>query len=189
MTKSLCYWALALSLLLSLAGCAAAPPPQAPQEAANRQADQRFELQGPQGEGQLELFLSTDRRRGFFTLSWGPDESWTSPLYPMWKAAVADIDGDGIDEVLVGIWSWRQRHDEPQPHRTVWVLAQHGPGLKEGWRGSALARPLIDFWVEAEAPLSQGRLVTREHHPKGEVITRYSWTGFGFAGLVQAPSN
>jgi hypothetical protein len=100
----------------------------------------------------------------------------------MWKVERGDVDGDGVDEALVGIWSRKPRHDEPEPHRTVWVLDWRDGTLYERWRGSALARPLADFDVrrrEGAADL----LVAWERSARGCFETRYEWNGFGFGGL------
>ncbi|HWO11504.1 MAG TPA: hypothetical protein VNN80_18550 [Polyangiaceae bacterium] len=118
-------------------------------------------------------WLDAARERGFVQVG-----TFTSKIYRAWKVDVADLDGDGTREVLLGIWSTTRRHEEPEPHRTVWVLrwdaARHQ--LSEAWRGSALARPLRDFGVEGE------RLVARERWQSRCYRTTYAWNGFGFVG-------
>lgn len=98
------------------------------------------------------------------------------------KPEVFELDTpDGADEVLVGIWSNKPRHDEPQPHRTVWVLGLRDGKLYERWRGSALGRPLRDFEVDESG--KNELLVAREQANSIGFRTRYKWTGFGFAGV------
>jgi hypothetical protein len=124
-------------------------------------------------------WLSADRQRGFLRV-----REFISKIYPVWKVELADLDGDGTREVLLGIWSNRHRHDEPEPHRTVWVLRwQEDEGrLAETWRGSALARPMVDFSVQHEQLVAHERL--------GNVCweTTYEWTGFGFAAIHSRPA-
>ena len=122
----------------------------------------------------LSAWFDDARERGFVRVG-----SFTSKIYRAWKVALADLDGDGTREVLLGIWSNQRRHPEPGPHRTVWVLRWHDdPGeLREAWRGSALARPLRDFIVQSE------QLVAHEQSAGHCCETVYQWTGFGFASL------
>ncbi|MBN1652857.1 MAG: hypothetical protein JXA30_03695 [Deltaproteobacteria bacterium] len=94
----------------------------------------------------------------------------------MWKVDLADLDRDGTREVLLGVWLNKRRHDEPEPHRAVWVLGwdEELKALRELWRGSALARPLRDFVVREE------KLVAKEKVGNRCFETIYEWTGFGF---------
>lgn len=176
---------LALALLLPAAvGCAAAAGPAGPDAAVppphwTAAAD----LDGDGVAEGLAGWFDAGRRRGVLLVTRG-DARWTSPLYPMWKAQTADLDGDGRDEVVLGVWSWRRRHAEPLPHRSVWVLGWDGRALVERWRGSALARPLVDVDVEAPgAGSGRALLVAQERSAAGCHRTRYRWTGFGFAGV------
>ncbi|MBU1429671.1 VCBS repeat-containing protein [Myxococcota bacterium] len=103
-----------------------------------------------------------------------------SQVYRAFKARLADLDGDGRDEILIGVWLSAPRHDEPQPHRAIWVLSWRGGGLTARWRGSGLARPLLDFEISP-----QGQLIALEAGG-GWRLTTYAWTGFGFIGRGRA---
>ena len=151
---------------------------KAPRKQNRPEPDRILRLQTPEGSRRLEAYYSPDRTRGFLVLGRG-ERGWASHPYRLWKTVVADIDGDGTDEVIAGMWSSRRRHDEPQPHRTVWVLDLRDQRLVERWRGSALARPLIDYTVQqASGP---DELVAFERAASRCYRTRYTWTGFGFA--------
>lgn len=127
----------------------------------------------------IQAWFSADRRRGFFRV-----RATTSKVYPAYAVALADLDADGTREVLVGIWSSTRRHVEPEPHRTVWVLAWSASRreLVEVWRGSALARPLLAFTTRDD------HLVTTERDGERCLETTYDWTGFGFVARTSTPT-
>jgi hypothetical protein len=132
----------------------------------------------------VAVYLAADHSAGFLTITrHGP--RWTSMLYPMWWAAPADLDGDGVDEIVLGIWSRTQRHDEPEPHRAIWVLSWDGRALVPLWRGSALARPLADALVADLDRDGRAELLALERAGAGCVLAAYAWNGFGFAGQAR----
>lgn len=141
------------------------------------------------GDGQPDLIDWYQRRvndargaeRGFLRITIA-GRAYVSVIYAAFKARVGDLDGDGRDEIILGVWLSTPRHDEPQPHRAVWVLGFEGR-LVERWRGSALARPLLDFELSADGR----RLFALERGPALR-LTSYTWTGFGFVGRGQGPS-
>lgn len=134
------------------------------------------------GEGHdVAVYLAADRTAGFLTIT-RAGRRWTSAIYPMWWAAPADLDGDGVDEIVLGIWSRTRRHDEPEPHRAIWVLAWDGRELVPLWRGSALARPLADALVADLDRDGGAELLALERAGAGCVLAAYAWNGFGFSG-------
>jgi hypothetical protein len=143
------------------------------------------DLHGDGVPARVSAYVNHERRRGVLDVT-RRDERWTSPPYAMWGLRAADLDGDGADEVLLGVWSRVRRHDEPEPHRTVWVLSWQGGALVERWRGSALARPLVDFTAGDVDADGRAELVALERSGDGCRLTAYRWTGFGFVGLAGA---
>jgi hypothetical protein len=134
----------------------------------------------------IGFYANDARTLAFFVVGDG-GEAWISGHYAAWSATAADVDGDSLDEVVVGMWSMRVRHDEPNPHRTVWVLGVEGGRLVERWRGSALARPLVDFrMADVGGPLGD-ELVSLERRAESCVLVSYTWNGFGFSGLGRVP--
>lgn len=129
----------------------------------------------------LNAYFDDERTRGLLRVQDG-DLDWTSPVYPAWKVRVADLDGDGRDEVVLGTWSTAERHDEPRPHRAVWVLGWRGDRLEELWRGSALARPMRDFSVADLDDDGHDELLSLERVDKTCMLSAYRWSGFGFGG-------
>lgn len=136
------------------------------------------------GDGEAERLLAyirDDRRMG--VLSVESSVRWGSQPYALWGVRAGDLDGDGSDEVLLGVWSRVRRHAEPEPHRTVWVLGWDGGQLVERWRGSALARPLVDFGARDADGDGRAELLALERSRDRCRLAAYRWTGFGFAGL------
>lgn len=146
-------------------------------------------LQPGQRHG-VAVYLAADARAGFLVIErliGHRGRRWTSRVYPMWWAQAADLDGDGVDELVLGIWSRTRRHDEPTPHRTIWVLSWNGAELAPLWRGSALARPLADaFAVDLDGD-GRAELVALERAGQGCMLAAYEWTGFGFGAEATRP--
>ena len=195
-------WAVALLLAAGWVGACAGPgspvpaTPGADADSPPASWTARVDLDGDGRVDSVAAWFDADRRRGVLLVtpgapgSWGPGGpvGWTSPLYPAWKVRAGDLDGDGRAEVVLGVWSRRKRHDEPEPHRSVWVLAWEGDRLRELWRGSALARPLADFEIEPpDRPGGPALLVADERTVARCYQTRYRWTGFGFSGVDRRP--
>lgn len=128
----------------------------------------------------LEAHFSADKKKGFVSFEEG-GKRWTSRIYAMWKADVADLDGDGIDELVLGIWSRVTRHNEPSPSRAIWVLRWDSGQLLSVWRGSAMSRPLVDFEIQRIEGIAH--LKTMEVADNTHFSTLYTWTGFGFRVL------
>jgi hypothetical protein len=152
-------------------------------------------LQPGQRHG-VAVYLAADARAGFLVIERligrliePQGRRWTSRVYPMWWAQAADLDGDGVDELVLGIWSRTRRHDEPTPHRTIWVLSWNGAELAPLWRGSALARPLADAFAADLDGDGRAELVALERARAGQdcVLTAYEWTGFGFGAEATRP--
>ncbi|MBA2661331.1 MAG: hypothetical protein H0U74_03500 [Bradymonadaceae bacterium] len=127
----------------------------------------------------LEVFLARDARRGFVSFA-RDGRRWTSPIFTMWKATVADVNGDGEDELVLGMWSRARRHDESSPHRTVWVMAWADDRLVPLWRGSALSLPLVDFQLADVDGDGTFELLAIESAGERCRWALYRWNGFGF---------
>jgi hypothetical protein len=136
----------------------------------------------------VEAYFTPDRTRGFLRVRDG-DAEWTSPAYRMWKVFPARLDGDAREELVLGVWSDTRRHAEPEPHRAVWVLGWDGGALRELWRGSALARPLLDVSAADVDGDGIAELLAFDVLDGVCRVAAYRWDGFGFAGrAVAAPA-
>jgi hypothetical protein len=136
----------------------------------------------------VAVYLAADAQAGFLVIE-HQGRRWTSRIYPMWWAQPADVDGDGVDELVLGVWSRTRRHDEPSPHRSIWVVAWDGEELAPLWRGSALARPLADAFTADVDRDGRAELVALERAGAGQgcLLAAYGWTGFGFAAEATCP--
>ncbi len=135
----------------------------------------------------LEVYLSPEGHRGFLSYLRPDHTRWTSQIFPMWKARVADLNGDGQDLLVLGIWSTVRRHDEPSPHRAVWVMAYRDGRLVPVWQGSGLTHPLRDFDVADLTGDGRHELLTIESVDDQCSWSIYSFHGFGFYGLARGP--
>ena len=139
---------------------------------------------GAEGETvPLEIYLSAHRRRGFLSIEWAEGDRWTSAVYPMWKARAVDLNGDGEQELVMGIWSRMQRHQGPVVQRAIWVMRFDGQALVPMWQGSAMAYRLIDFEVEVQEKEQGGVLRALERDEGRCFRAGYRWNGFGFYGV------
>lgn len=153
-------------------------------DTAPRPADAFPATLRPAERHDVAVYLSRDQRAGFVTLT-RAGRRWTSAIYPMWSAAPADLDGDGVDEIVLGIWSRTRRHDEPEPHRAIWVVSWNGRDLVPLWRGSALARPLVDAFPADLDRDGRAELLSLEQAGARCVLAAYAWNGFGFTGQAR----
>ncbi len=174
--------------LAGLVGCAGAPARGASEDLAQTS----FTLRTAEGEREITVHWGPAAvgtgRRGFLTARDG-DRDVVSPIYALWRVERGALGEPGVELIVLGVWSGRGA-GEAGARRVLRVLALERDArghvaFVERWRGSALARPLVDFRVEngleATAPAV---LVTQELGEDGAacVRARYRWNGFGFRG-------
>lgn len=137
------------------------------------------------GETQLlEVYLSDDVTRGFVRLSNVAGREVVSPIYPMWTAMPARLVSGEATSLVLGVWSRVSRHDETEPHRAIWVVQLEGDAFVERWRGSALARPLLDWRAADLDGDGVDELITLETQEGHCFLTAYAWREFGFHGVA-----
>jgi hypothetical protein len=98
---------------------------------------------------------------------------------------VADLDGDGIYEIILGVF--KKTRFFPKPHNCLFVLGWDG---KEGfpkWLGSRLSKPFTDFTFYELDDKKGAELISLEvTHTGKRCIVVYTWCGFGFVGIWQS---
>lgn len=96
-----------------------------------------------------------------------------------WKLIIADVDGDGKHDIVIG--TIKATRYFPQPHPTLSIYSWNGREALKKWLGSALSRPFSDFTF---ANLDNDRtleLVALEYRrDKRRSLGIYSWNSFGF---------
>ncbi len=97
-----------------------------------------------------------------------------------WKLVIADVDGDGKREIVLGVHKATRYF--PRPHNCLFVFGWDGKRAFPKWLGSSLSKPFTDF---AFANLDRDRadeLVALETRRDGKkCVVAYSWHSFGFA--------
>ena len=92
-----------------------------------------------------------------------------------WKVQAADADGDGKEDVAVGVYKKARFH--PVMANRLFIYGWDGKGLYPKWLGSRLSRPFIDF------VFLNRKLVAIEVTRDGmNELAVYHWDGFGFTG-------
>lgn len=99
--------------------------------------------------------------------------------YHPWSLQVADVDGDDIDEIAVGLTKPTQ--NLPFPHTTLFVMRFDGHQITRKWAASTLGRPLVEFCFSPKEKGKPQTLFTLEKTLDGKIaLSAKRWTGFGF---------
>ena len=101
-----------------------------------------------------------------------------------WKMRLADVDGDGKLEIILGVHKTTRFF--PRPHNCPFVFGWDGETVFPKWLGSALSRPFTDFEF-LPRPGKGALLVSIEimRDAKRRLVA-YEWDQFGFAGDWQS---
>lgn len=109
-----------------------------------------------------------------------------SDLKP-WKIAIGDIDGDGIEEVSIGVYKTTTFH--PLMNKRPFIYRYEDGELYPKWRGSRLSRPFIDYLFYDIDGNGIDEIISIEILQNQErLIHIYKWKGFGFEGYKESKS-
>lgn len=104
--------------------------------------------------------------------SGGKVATWELP-YQVYRFAVADVNNDGIEDALVGVY----KHSRffPEPSRRVFIFKNYHGLIRPLWLSSRLGGELVDFTVDG----NHLRAIEVMSQEGDYVINDYSWQGFG----------
>lgn len=92
--------------------------------------------------------------------------------FPVYQFCTGDVNGDGVDEAIVGVVKPTRFH--PEPARRIFIFKNHRGHVRPMWLGSKLGGRLVDF------RLKDGRVFSIENAPDGSCfVAEYRWEGFG----------
>lgn len=98
-----------------------------------------------------------------------------------WKLATADVEGDGMREIVVGLH--KETPYMPFPHNCLYVYGWDGTQGFPKWRGSALSHPFTDFALaDIDGDGSDELISVETDLDRSQCVMVYDWSGFGFAG-------
>jgi len=104
-----------------------------------------------------------------------------------WKIEVADIDGDGISEILTAVY--KTTHFDEEERNRMFIFNYIDGILTKKWTGSDIAGNWNDFIVGDLLPMKGDELIfTQETDGKLEKISIYYWFDFGFLLLADSES-
>ena len=155
-----------------------------------------YELGDIDGDGRIELVVLTKkafRKYGkevyIFKIDKKIEEIYSedfSRLKP-WTIALGDVDGDGKDEVSVGVYKKTQFHRVMAKRPFIYSFEDNR--LVPKWKGSRLSKPFTDYIFYDIDENGIDEIVSIEILENEEkVINTYKWKGFGFEGFLQSNS-
>lgn len=96
-----------------------------------------------------------------------------------WKLEIADVDGDGKLEIVVGVF--KSTKFFPKPHNCLFIYGWAGDHAFPKWLGSSLGRPFTDFLFADLDGQTGDELIAMESSLEGKKsVSAYRWNGFGF---------
>lgn len=95
--------------------------------------------------------------------------------YPVYNLQTGDVDGDGTDDILVGVIK-KTRYDS-RVRKRLFIFKLVDGLIRPLWLGSRVAHPLEDFKFCNKKPHST--IVTIEQDAHQYLVAEYRWKGFG----------
>lgn len=96
--------------------------------------------------------------------------------YPVYHFECADINGDGTDDILVGVI--KPTRFDGISRKRIFIFKLFEGYVRPLWLGSRVSQPLEDFKVTPSKPMNLIR--TMEYEENGNfLVAEYKWKGFG----------
>ncbi len=93
-------------------------------------------------------------------------------LHPVYQFRVGDVDGDGVEEALVGVVKSTRFY--PEKGNRLFVFKNRDGRVRPLWMGSRLGEEIVDFRV------ADGKLVSIERCWNGQYnLDEWEWSRFG----------
>jgi len=113
---------------------------------------------------------------------------WRQKNLNPWKLRIADVNGDGRQEIIAGVW--KKSPKDPIMARRTFVFYWNGTRMMPMWLGSRLSRRFVDFELRDINKDGWAELLAMEIAPgKPKRIGIYRWKSFGFEWLGSARPN
>ena len=100
--------------------------------------------------------------------------------YKPWKIQFADVDGDGVLEICLGVMKESPLH--PVMAKRLFIY-NFDLCLQPKWRGSRLSKPLVDFFFFKNNKQKTYLISTESTFDGRQCLNAYFWDQFGFTGL------
>ena len=113
-------------------------------------------------------------RRGKRLLWQGVPAAWNP-----WKIEIADVDGDGRSEIIVGVFKATKFFTAP--HNCLFIYEFSGETALPKWLGSSLSRPFTDFiFADLDNEAGDELIAMETTLEKRKGVSVYHWNSFGF---------
>lgn len=166
-----------LYVFLLIYSCSLSHGMSVPQEIkTDLEGDGRYENVVLSEEGSNSLVIWRDGKK----IWQGIPRKWNP-----WKIQVADVDGDGMKEIIIGVY--KSTRFFPEPHNCLFVFGWDGEEAFPKWLGSRLSKPFEDFaFAELDGNAGEELVSLEVTQDGGRCLVVYSWCGFGFVGVWQS---
>ncbi len=97
--------------------------------------------------------------------------------YNPWKIILNDIDNDGRNDLLVGVYKKTRYHEEKD--NRLFVFNTDKNYIYPKWLGSRIGKPFVDFTVINDG-INRLVVLEKNQEENQQNIEQYIWNGFGF---------